>query len=48
MVSGMCCVMEFGVGMGKFVVGLFVVFDVLGVEFDEYLIVDLFGELCEW
>jgi SAM-dependent MidA family methyltransferase len=39
--------MEFGAGTGKLAAGLLAALDALGVELDEYLIVDLSGELRE-
>jgi SAM-dependent MidA family methyltransferase len=45
--SGTRRVMEFGAGTGKLAAGLLAALDALGVELDEYLIVDLSGELRE-
>jgi len=45
--SGTRRVMEFGAGTGKLAAGLLAALDAPGVELDEYLIVDLSGELRE-
>ncbi len=45
--SGTRHVMEFGAGTGKLAAGLLAALDALDVELDEYLIVDLSGELRE-
>ncbi|WP_010090458.1 class I SAM-dependent methyltransferase [Burkholderia ubonensis] len=45
--SGTRRVMEFGAGTGKLAAGLLAALDALAAELDEYLIVDLSGELRE-
>ncbi|CAI8695529.1 SAM-dependent methyltransferase [Burkholderia pyrrocinia] len=45
--SGTRRVMEFGAGTGKLAAGLLAALDALGAALDEYLIVDLSGELRE-